>query len=74
LELFESWVYKNKEFENIIKEDHYNNLLAFNFKSRETKNFIKSIVKKNFNWKEYEKWRTIELLKKIKSGKRKTSK
>jgi len=69
LELFESWVYKNKELENIIQEDHYNDLLAFNFKSREIKNFIKSIVKKHFDWKEYEKWRTIELLKKIKSSK-----
>lgn len=68
-ESFENWVYENKELENVIPEDHYNDLLAFNFKSREIKNFIKSIVKKHFDWKEFEKWRTIELLKKIKSGK-----
>ena len=68
MELFESWVYENKELENIIQVDHYNDLLAFDFKSREIKNFIKSFVKKHFDWKEYEKWRTIELLKKIKSG------
>ncbi len=67
-ELFESWVYENKELENIIPEDHYNNLLSFNFKGKETKNYIKSVVKKHFNWKEFEKWQTIELLKKIKAG------
>ncbi|WP_418637862.1 barstar family protein [Winogradskyella sp.] len=69
LESFEKWIYENKELENIIPEDHYNDLLAFNFKSREVKNYIKSVIKKHFDWKEYEKWRTIELLKKIKSGK-----
>jgi RNAse (barnase) inhibitor barstar len=68
LELFENWVYENKELENVIPEDHYNDLLAFNFKSREIKNFIKSIIKKHFDWKEFEKYRTIELLKNIKSG------
>lgn len=69
LESFESCVYENKELENIIPENHYNDLLAFNFKSKEVKEFIKSIVKKHFDWKEFEKWRTIELLKNIKSGK-----
>lgn len=69
LELFESWIYENKELENIFPESHYNDLLAFNFKSKEVKDFIKSIVKKHFDWTEFEKWRTIELLKNIKSGK-----
>ncbi|WP_405604160.1 barstar family protein [Polaribacter sp. Asnod1-A03] len=68
LELFESWVYENKELENVISEENYIDLLAFNFKSREIKNFIKSIIKKHFDWKEFEKYRTIELLKNIKSG------
>ena len=68
MELFESWVYENTELENEIPEDHYNDLLAFNFKSKEIKNFIKSIIKKHFDWKEFEKYRTIELLKNIKSG------
>ncbi|WKK83579.2 barstar family protein [Marivirga arenosa] len=69
LESFEKWIYENKELENTIPEDHYNDLLAFNFKSREVKKYIKSVVKKHFDWREYEKWRTVELLKKIKSGK-----
>lgn len=69
LESFETWIYENKELENTIPEDHYNDLLAFNFKSREVKNYIKSVVKKHFDWSEFEKWRTVELLKKIKSGK-----
>jgi len=68
LELFESWVYENTELENEISEDHYNDLLAFNFKSKGIKNFIKSIIKKHFDWKEFEKYRTIKLLKNIKSG------
>ena len=68
LESFESWVYENKELEGIFPEDHYIELLAFNFKSREVKNFIKSIIKKYFDWKEFEKLRTIKLLKEIKSG------
>ncbi|MDO3695969.1 barstar family protein [Wenyingzhuangia sp. chi5] len=68
MELFESWVYENKELENVISEENYIDLLAFNFKSREIKNFIKSIIQKHFDWKEFEKYRTIELLKNIKSG------
>ena len=68
LELFESWVYENNDIEKVILEDHYNDLLAFNFKSKEIKSFIKSIIKKHFDWKEFEKYRTIELLKNIKSG------
>ena len=69
LEEFESWVYENEELEKLLPTDHYNDLLDFNFKSRGLKNFIRSIVKKHFDWKEFEKWRTIELLKNIKSGK-----
>lgn len=53
LELFESWVYENKELENLIPEDHYNDLLAFNFKSREIKSILigrnlKSIEQLNY--------------------------
>ena len=68
-ESFEMWIYEHKELETIIQKDHYNDLLSFNFESREFKDYIKSMVKKHFDWKEFEKWRTIELLKKIKSGK-----
>jgi len=68
LESFECWIYENKELQNIIPEDHYNDLLAFTFKSREVKKIIKSIFNKHFDWKEFEKLRTIKLLKEIKSG------
>lgn len=68
-ESLEHWIYENKELEILFQKDHYNDLLAFNYKSRETKNYIKSVVKKNFDWQEFEKWRTIELLEKIKNGK-----
>lgn len=65
----ENWIYENKELEKLFQVDHYNDLLSFNYKSRETKNYIKSLVKENFDWQEFEKWRTIELLEKIKIGK-----
>lgn len=68
-ESIENWVYENKELEKVFQEDHYNDLLSFNYKSNETKNYIKSVVKKHFDWHEFEKWRTIELLEKIKTGK-----
>jgi hypothetical protein len=68
-EALENWIYENKELEKLFQVDHYNDLLSFNYKSRETKNYIKSLVKENFDWQEFEKWRTIELLEKIKSGK-----
>jgi hypothetical protein len=68
-ESLENWIYENKELEKLIQKDHYNDLLTFNYKGKETKNYIKSVVEKNFDWQEFEKWRTIELLEKIKSGK-----
>jgi hypothetical protein len=68
-ELLENWIYENKELKEIFQEDHYIDLLAFNYKSKETRNYIKSVVKKHFDWQEFEKWRTIELLEKIKTGK-----
>ena len=54
--------------ENEIQEDHYRDLLAFNFKSKTLKSYIKSIIKKHFDWYEFEMYRSIQLLKKIKSG------
>mgnify|MGYP006197794793 FL=1 len=37
----ENWIYENKELEKLFQVDHYNDLLSFNYKSRETKNYIK---------------------------------
>lgn len=68
-ESLENWIYENKELEKLIQKDNYDDLIAFNYKGRETKDYIKSVVEKNFDWQEFEKWRTIELLEKIKSGK-----
>jgi hypothetical protein len=68
-ESFEKWIYKNIGLEKLFHNDHYIDLLAFNYKSEETINFIKSVVKKNFDWQEFEKWRTIAILEKIKNGK-----
>lgn len=68
-ESLENWIYENKELEKLFQKDHYIDLLAFNYKSKETKYYIKSVVKKHFDWQEFEKWRTIELLEKTKAGK-----
>ncbi|RVT71373.1 hypothetical protein EOD40_17175 [Flavobacterium sufflavum] len=67
-ESLEHWIYENKELEKLFQKDHYIDLLAFNYKSTETRNYIKSVVKKHLDWQEFEKWRTIELLEKIKTG------
>lgn len=68
-ESLENWIYENKELKKLFQEDHYTDLLSFNYQSKETKSYIKSVVKKHFDWQEFEKWRTIEFLKKIKAGK-----
>ncbi len=64
-ESFEKWIYDNKELEGIFQKDLYLDIISFNYKSHDSRTFIKSIVKKQFNWNEFEKWRTIELLEKI---------
>jgi hypothetical protein len=68
-ESFESWVHENEELKDLFPAGHYTDLISFNYKSRELKPYIKSLVKKFLDWGEFEKWRTIELLKKIKSNK-----
>jgi len=66
--IFESWIYRSKKLELILTVDDYFDLIEFNFKSHEFIPFIKSLVKKNFDWKEYELWRTTKLLESIKKG------
>jgi hypothetical protein len=66
-ESFENWIYENEELKGNFQEDTYVDLLSFNYKSSESKAYIKSIVKKHLNWLEFEKWRTIDLLEKIKN-------
>lgn len=69
VENFESWIYSNEQLEGILNKDHYIDLISFNFKSHDSLPYIKSIVHKFFDWKEYEKWRTIMLLQEIKNEK-----
>ncbi len=66
--LFESWIYRSKKLELIITVDDYFDLIEYNFKSHDFIPFVKSLVKKNFDWNEYEFWRTIKLLERIKNG------
>ena len=50
-ESLENWINENKYLEKLFQKDHYIDLLSFNYKSNETKNYIKSIVKIiNSNW------------------------
>ena len=59
---FEKWIYENKELESEIGGEVYTELISFNFSSHDTIPFIKKIVLSCFDWKEYEEWRTINLL------------
>jgi hypothetical protein len=68
-ETFENWLYENKDLESVLNADHYMDLISFNYKCHNAIPFIKSIIRKFFDWKEFEKWRTINLLEKIKAGK-----
>ena len=63
----EDWVYENNQLTELFGEDHYTDLISFNFKSHDSILYIKSFVKKFFDWDEYEKWRTIRLLQEIKN-------
>ena len=69
IESFESWVRENEELKNLFPHGHYTDLISFNYKSHELIPYIKSLVKKFLDWEEFEKWRTIDLLTKIKSNK-----
>ena len=59
---FEKWIYETKELESEIGGEVYTELISFNFSSHDTIPFIKKIVSSCFDWSEYEKWRTINLL------------
>lgn len=65
IEAFEKWVYKSKELESELGSGQYVQLISYNFKSPDLRVYIQTLVRKNFEWMEYEKWRTIELLKTI---------
>jgi RNAse (barnase) inhibitor barstar len=61
----ENWVYETKQLEKEFPEDHYLDLISFSFKQGDLKAYVSSLVDKFFNWQEYEKWRTIKLLREI---------
>ncbi len=64
-EALEKWVYETKELEKEFPEDHYLDLISFSFKKGDLKAYVSSLVDKVFDWQEYEKWRTIKLLREI---------
>lgn len=68
IESFETWVFRSKTLEITLSADDYFDLIEFNFKSHDFRPFVKSLVKKYFDWNEFEKWRTIKLLENIKNG------
>jgi RNAse (barnase) inhibitor barstar len=65
----EQWIYENKTLEQEIGSHEFVELLELNFKSHHALPFIQSFVERNFDWMEYEKWRTIKLLEQILEGK-----
>jgi hypothetical protein len=68
LEELVEWIYTNKELENIIPNDQYLDLISNNFYDSAVDVFLKSFIRRNFDWDEYEKWRTIKLLETITTG------
>lgn len=63
---FEKWIYENPSLESEIGTDFYTDLISYNFKSHDLIPYISRLVEKCFDWMDYEKWRTIRLLSKIK--------
>ena len=61
-EELEKWVYETKELEKELPEDHYVDLISSSFKKGDIKAYVSRLVDKFFDWQEYEKWRTIKLL------------
>ncbi len=66
-EELETWIYSNQKLENELKEYFYD-LISFSFKAEDSKSFITQLVKKLYDYKEYELWRTINLLERISLG------
>lgn len=66
---FEKWIYDNQEIELEIGTDYYSDLISFNIKSHDLIPFIKKLVLKCFDWIEFERWRTINLLTDISNNK-----
>lgn len=64
-EQFENWVYGTNELKKVLPEDHYSDLVSFSFKTGDLKSYISKLVDLFFDWHEYEKWRTIKLLREI---------
>ena len=62
---FEAWVYANKELENEFPKEDYIELISGSFKPINLKPFIVKWVNTFYDWREFENWRSIQLLKKI---------
>lgn len=57
LEAFETWVFKSKTLEITLSADDYFDLIEYNFKSPAFIPFVESLVKKYFDWNEFEQWK-----------------
>lgn len=64
-EQFENWIYETNELEIEIPKDHYIDLISVAFRTGDLRTYISKLVDLFFDWQEYEKWRTIKLLKEI---------
>ena len=68
LEDLVDWIYTNKELAEILPEDQYLDLISFDFGAHTVDAYLKSFVRRNFDWYEYEKWRTVNLLETIRTS------
>lgn len=65
----EQWIYSTKQLENDFPEDHYFDLISFPYKTGNVKQYVTKIVNNFFDYKEFEFWRTTNLLQEISEGK-----
>jgi hypothetical protein len=68
IEEIESWIYESPFLEEFLGNDHYIDLISYNFKNKCARDYIQSIVTKFLSLTEYENWRTVNLLTEITKG------
>ena len=62
---FESWIYITPALESYLGNDHYIDLISYNFKNKYVKNDIDDLIRKFVDIHQFEIWRTINLLSQI---------
>lgn len=67
IEVFERWVYTDKELETVLSSGDYLELLSLNYKKNGARYELFNLLQKLVGAGEYEKWKLIGLLDKAKA-------